>query len=111
MLADNGRERIATNLGPHGRRTKIQLLGPMGPMGTHGDPWGPMGNHGNPWKPMIPHVGPWAPMGTPWSTTETFPFSVFIIHGFPMDFQWIPHGFFHGFSIRFSMDRFSMIFL
>ena len=30
MLADNGRERITTNLGQHGRRTKIQLLGPMG---------------------------------------------------------------------------------
>ena len=35
MLADNGRERITTNLGQHGRRTKIQLLGPMGPMGKN----------------------------------------------------------------------------
>ena len=30
VLADNGRERITTNLGQHGCRTKIQLLGPMG---------------------------------------------------------------------------------
>ena len=35
-------------------------------------------------------------------------FSVFIIHGFPMDFPWISHwvshGFSHGFCIGFSMD-------
>ena len=35
-------------------------------------------------------------------------FSVFIFHGFPMDFSWISHwvfhGFSHGFCIGFSMD-------
>ena len=42
------------------------ILGPWGPMGSHGGPWGPMGSwgpgdpcaHGDPWGPICP----WGPM-------------------------------------------------
>ena len=70
------------SMGPHG--------GPWGPMGPHEESWVPMGSHGFPWVPMGPH-------GDPWSTTETFPFVPFLLS---IDFPW----FFHGFSMRFSMD-------
>jgi len=104
-------------MGPHGNPwvlmgTHGNPWDPWGPMGT---PWGPMGTHDSSWGPMGAHGSPWAPMGPhgdPRSTTETFPFSVFIIHGFPhgfsielsMVFPWFFHSIFNG----FSMDRFPM---
>ena len=33
-------------------------MGPMGPMGTHGNPWGTMETHGTPWLLTGPHGDP-----------------------------------------------------
>ena len=70
----------------------------------HGDPWGPMETHGGPWEPMIPHGGPWVPMGTHGVPRKHFLFSVFIIHGFSMDFPWNFPWIFHGISMDFPCD-------